>query len=484
MLSAGDVSRLKTMSGWKPFAGRGQQLLLKVTAGPRKTAAGVLALANYVARAQGQGEHDHIELFDEMGEVIPVKDLKSVVRGWSLLGNNENLRPGARERVGQEDGLALLPEREKFWRNQAYHFVWSQTTEGTGLTEVELASRMREAAREFIFTEFAEREHQVLWGVHLDHPGRPHIHLIVKARSNGPAKTQLRLTPTILEDMRARLAKQARILDLPVHSERREDRPDLLRDILEGRAALRENVPRVAYDKDTSLAKQVPYWLSEEGQGWLRRKDRVAAIKKQSKDVPKQERSAFIKGQRPLSQPVKDTGRIPVEFHTLLACFAGIYSDPERALASYFKMVNGDGQSAKHKALAIWYLTRQPLAFGELVQGAETMLQPAAQAARACQTFPKVNWAKPPADLDKLTSKLTHKVRQRDQDRTTMLRGLGGLRHRLRLESVSSAHRDLVRNRMTEIRVFVPAQEQARSIPQPALQRVVDFIRPKRKPTR
>ncbi len=249
MLSAGDVSRLKTMSGWKPFAGSGEQLLLKVTSGPRKTAAGVMALAHYVARAQGQGEHARLELFDEMGEVVAVEDLKATIKGWDLLRNQENMRPGARDLVGEDNGVSLLPERERFWRNQAYHFVWSQTAEGTGLSETELASRMREATREFVFTEFAEREHQVLWGLHLDQPGRPHIHLIVKARSNGRKKGQLRLTPQILEDMRARLAKQARILDLPVHSERREDRPDLLRDILEGRAALRENVPRVAYDK-------------------------------------------------------------------------------------------------------------------------------------------------------------------------------------------------------------------------------------------
>tara|TARA_R110001583_G_scaffold191571_1_gene357095 strand:+ start:6069 stop:7514 length:1446 start_codon:yes stop_codon:yes gene_type:complete len=481
MLAAGDVSRIKTIGGWKPFSGSGEQLLLKVTAGPRKTASGVMALANYVARAN---EETHLDLVDEMGESVPFHRLKPTIKSWSLLADQDNLRPEARQLVSQGKPVAELPERERFWRNQAYHLVWSQTTEGTGLSEAELQARMREASREFVFREFAERDYQVLWGVHMDHPGRPHIHFIVKARSS--SSRQLRLTPDLLEDLRAKLAQVARAIDLPVHSQRREDRPDLLKDILQGEAPLRQHIPRVAYDKDTFLAKQVPLWLEEEGPAWLARRGQLQEVRALAMEKPKTERAAFINSLRPQPVEVLPNRDLPEAFHGLLRQFGKVYSDPHGAMGSFFKMVNGDGRGQNHGALARWYLKRQPSAFGTLVQGAEKHLGDAAREAKSCRHSPAINWHKLPESLESLSDAFAKDSRKNRlvRDRYLILVGLGRLRRRMRQENILGPNLEPVRQRMKEIREFVPAPQSEQKSQKPALQRVVNFFKPSRKPTR
>lgn len=475
MLSAGDVSRVKTIGGWKPFAGTGEQLLLKVTSGPRKTVGGVIALAQYVSRAGQEGEHGSLDLIDEFGETIPHSEIKSTLAGWRLTPDRDNLRPAARELADQGKSIRGLPERDRYWRNQAYHLVWSQTTEGTNLSERELEARMREAVREFTFDEFAQTGHKVLWAVHLDHPGRPHVHLIVQARSSGAKGKQLRLDPERLEDLRARLAQIARSVELPVLSERREDRSTLLDQVLDGNVPLRSNRKRVSYDKETSLSKQVPYWLEEEGEAFLARKQTL-----------RDRCEAGDTGRKGLSfEPPTPPNDMPEHIHPLFESFAGIYKDPGKALTSFFKMACGSGEGPKHRALSIWYLGKQPIAFGDLVSTDIEALKKATAEARKISTFPNVNWNITPDNAERIQSALDAFGMQHryQRDRVIIVKGLGSLRRRMRDENVQGPNLELVRTRMAYVRDYTPGHSIEPVNPQPALQRVVKFFRPKRTPT-
>lgn len=476
MLSSGDVSRIKTIGGWKPFAETGEQLLLKVTSGPRKSVGGVTALVQYVSRAGQDGEHGRLDLTDEFGETIPHTEIKSALAGWNLIADRDNLRPAARELVDQGESIRVLAERDRYWRNQAYHLVWSQTTEGTHLTESELEARMREAVREFAFDEFAQHGHKVLWAVHQDHPGRPHVHLIVQARSKGAKGKQLRLDPDRLADMRARLAQIGRSVDLPVLSERREDRGQLLDKVLDGDVALRTNRKRVRYDKDTSLAKQVPFWLQEEGAGFLERKKSSRKSGARSGGGVKPDLNV-----RP--KPPKD---VPEHFHPLFDCFTRIYKNPQKALTSFFKMACGSGEGPKHQALSIWYLGKQPIAFGDLISTDVESLKNATNEARKIRTFPNVDWITQPHNADAIQEALDAVARQRryQRDRLIIVKGLGSLRRRMRDENVQGPNLELVRTRMAYVRDYTPGHSTEPVNPQPALQRVVKFFRPKRTPTR
>lgn len=476
MLSAGDVSRVKTIGGWKPFAGTGEQLLLKVTSGPRKTVSGVTALAQYVSRAGQDGEHGSLDLIDEFGETIPHNEIKSTLAGWNLIPDRDNLRPAARELADQGQNIRTLPERDRYWRNQAYHLVWSQTTEGTGLTERELEARMREAVREFTFDEFAQNGHRVLWGVHLDHPGRPHVHIIVQARSRGMKGKQLRLNPEYLEDMRARLAQTARSVDLPVVSERREDRGTLLDQVLDGDVPLRSNRKRVSYDKETTLFKQVPYWLAEEGDAYLARKQ---ALRDRTEAGEARPKGDVLKLQKPPND-------LPEHIHPLFQAFARIYKDPRKALTSFFKMASGSGEGPKHRALSIWYLGKQPIAFGDLIATDVEALKNATVDARKIRTFPNVDWKTPPKNAETIQRSLDALGRQRryQRDRLIIVKGLGSLRRRMRDENVQGPNLELVRTRMAYVRDFTPGHSTEPVNSQPALQRVVKFFHSKRTPTR
>lgn len=484
MLSSGDVSRIKTISGWTPFGGPGEQLLLKVTTGPRKSASGVQALVNYVSRANEEGELSRLDLFDEVGEVVPFNELAGRVRSWGLLADIDNLTPKARSLVQDGAPVRHLPERDRFWRIQAYHFVWSQTTEGTGIEEPDLKARMLEAAREFVFTEFADQNSQVLWGMHEDHPGRPHIHFIIKARTNGPVKKQLRFGPEILEDMRARLASVARQLEIPVHSQRREDRKELLDDILGGFQPLRKNVRRVAYDKPTELHLQVPLWFAEEGPAWLDRKNRLQSLYTQAQDLDGDERQKWVVSQRPVESLSGSVDDLPEPYRQIYHKFSRVFQSPREAMNSFLKMTSGSGQPGKHRALAIWHLSKQPLAFGDLLRDAEKHLPDLTEAARKLDNLPHVNWGTASPEIHHLAEQ--HRslalARRKGRERHLVLKGLNRLRRNARKEKVQGPTLELVRKRVDYVRNFEAPQIQEEK---PALhQRVVDFVTRKRKKNR
>lgn len=484
MLSSGDVSRIKTISGWTPFGGPGEQLLLKVTTGPRKSANGVQALVNYVARASEEGELSRLDLFDEAGELVPFDQLSTRVRSWGLLADRDNLTPKARNLVEKGGSVRQLAERDRFWRVQAYHFVWSQTTDGTGLADHDLKARMLEAAREFVFTEFADQNREVLWGMHEDHPGRPHIHFIVKARSNGVVKKQLRFGPEILEDMRARLASIARQLEIPVHSQRREDRKELLDEILGGTQPLRNNVKRVAYDKPTELHSQVPFWFADQAEGWLERKNRLQVLYARAEGQDREEREQWLQNQRPAQPVLGKVDDLPEQYRQLHEKFSRVFRSPREAMNSFLKMTSGSGQSGKHKSLAIWYLAKQPLAFGYLLQNAEIHLPDLTEAARKLDNLPVVNWSSASPEIHHLAEQHQSlaQTKRRGRERHLVLMGLNRLRRNARKENVQGPTLELVRKRVDYVRNFeVPREQQEK----PALsRRVVDFVARKRRKNR
>lgn len=463
-MSIGAVTRARTIDNWRPVSG-GEQLLLKVTSAARKTIKGVRELAAYVARTHQTPSSPKLDLdlLDEVGEVVGSEEIRERLKDWALIPDNENLRPAARDRLQTGQDIRSLSGKARYWRNQAYHLIWSQTSEGTGDPHDLLRVKMEHAAREFVFSEFAENGHRVLWAIHEDHQGRPHVHFIVKARSD--RGRQLRITREVLEDMRARLGAFARREELNVLAERREDRRFLLDQILDGSQPLRANSRLISYQKKTDPASQVPLWFAEEGRAWLERKIKSA----RPKPLP---------GPAPVKPAILK--QWPEDFRPLLNAFAGIYIDPAKALSSYLKMVSGDGSPGTKRSLALWYLRKQPLAFGELAEHEPAARDRAADIAKSLATVPSVNWGKHRDDPQQLAQLHSAFARQKaaGQSLASVLAGLRRLRRQLIAGGWRNEKLSGVNQRIEYVRDWQPisiAPDPEKGLPR----RIVDFIQRK-----
>src|SRR5690606_17777027 len=132
-MSIGAVTRARTIDGWRPVT-QGEQLLLKMTSASCKTIKGVKELAALVARTHQTPSSPKLdlELLDEVGELVDATEIKVRLDEWELIPDHQNLRPAARKRLENGGDVRSLPGKKRFWKNQAYHLIWSQTSEGTG----------------------------------------------------------------------------------------------------------------------------------------------------------------------------------------------------------------------------------------------------------------------------------------------------------------------------------------------------------------
>ena len=144
---------------------------------------------------------------------------------WCLMPDEENFSPKAREllAVGDHDAVKALPEQERLYRRQAYHFVVSvrRSHEPTG-GELLLIS-----ARQAVVEIFLRRGHQVLCALNKD-TEHPNLRLLVNARSSRPPYRSLHFgrAGAELQEMKQTFVRHARGCSLNVVASTRKARAE------------------------------------------------------------------------------------------------------------------------------------------------------------------------------------------------------------------------------------------------------------------
>lgn len=327
------------------------QVVIKV-AGSRKSRSGVRACVRYIGRLR-EGDRDVAVVRDEFGRRVPRAEIMARVEDWGLDDDRANASKTARE-----NPLATLGERARLRNVQAWHLVLSVTIADDDTDKLVLA------ATAMIDECFTRQGYRCLWALHLDRPGRPHVHVVVKAVSEFGSRLRFDVHGDYLDTLRAEFAECLRMAGLNFDGVRREDRPDLRNRIAAGDEALR---PAWRLDRgDGDLFRRAPGWVSRFGRDYLDRQ--FPGVLPSLPPAPVWRR--WLNKFQPMPEP-----QAPPGTEVLLDDFAGIYRDPIRALNSWHGLVMDravrvrDRDHFPNRSLAEWYLEHRPEVFGAVIPG-------------------------------------------------------------------------------------------------------------------
>ena len=143
-----------------------------------KSAAAPFRQAEYVARtADDQKHRPEVPMENEKGEQLAGKDqVRAEIVSWRLIKDADNLSKAAREATAEE--RAAMPQKDKLKANQAVHMIFSVPAHAGGTPP-----RLRAAVSGALRETFGEKGFRYVFAIHTDHSKRPHVHVIVKARS-------------------------------------------------------------------------------------------------------------------------------------------------------------------------------------------------------------------------------------------------------------------------------------------------------------
>lgn len=372
--------------------GRARPLVVKRVCGPRSPGA-VASVARYIARDGAAWRREGVEavpVFDEWGEEVPVGELTARLRDWGLVPGAANLSPAAREVAAADPrGLAAVaawPEDRRLRHVQAHHLVVSLVGPDADADALMVAGR--EAIQD-LFVDASSR--RVLWALHTDRPGRPHLHIVVKSQEERGRRARLRFDKAgeTLDGLRATFARRLAALGLAVEASRREDRAELRDDILAGRAPLRvgwrhgatrSDEERPGASRRHDLAIETPLWFRAHGGEWLARQRReaqwrrkaAAQAKKTGRQYADLLRSALPAEPGTVGRLLRGRQVVRPEAQALLEALRPYFRDPAAAVESYLQMAaEGDIGGKSTKAMADWYLINRPSVFGEVTRAIE-----------------------------------------------------------------------------------------------------------------
>lgn len=295
--------------------------------------------ASYIGRTRDCDKDVPAEqIYNEVGKALNPDEVQAELDTWSLTADRDNLSKRARE-TNVYDRFNLK-EGERFGKRQTMHAILSFPQDGQMTPE-----QVREVADKTFRETLGEAGHQYIYAVH-DH-GRPHVHLIVKVRSEA-SRRQLRLGVEDINKIRELAARNAKLLAKANYkATRREDRPETRRTVKEGGEPL-----RVKDDYRKAKGRQpVKSWLHEKTPVWA---DRHAAEYHQ-----RTTRGAGT-GQE---IPSPYSARLPplsVKANTNLSKHFSRYQDQKVAQAKFLEMV------AEDKTYAFWTANNRPEVFGAL----------------------------------------------------------------------------------------------------------------------
>src|SRR5690606_36306589 len=128
------------------------------------------------------------------------------------------------------------------------------------------------AVRGFTFEAFAQPGWRALWVLHSD-GAHPHAHLIVRAENELGGRLRFDRHGEAIDHYREIFTRHARSCGIDVTAERREDRAEIRRAVLNGEAEISPHVTvaekhRAEKDMRRELPLQVPAWYQTEGEGY------------------------------------------------------------------------------------------------------------------------------------------------------------------------------------------------------------------------
>lgn len=354
------------------------QVMVKLIGGRRSREA-VAATANYIARESGrfQGVKDRPPLFDESGD--SVERVRGIGARWDLAHDDENLSKEAR-RIAAAEGLeaiARLSDRERLAHVQAWHLVVSVAAGDDDRKEV--TARLCEATAMAVMELFGQAGRPALWTVHED--GRePHAHILVRSLDAFGNRLRFDRRGDWADSFKDVVVRHCRSMGINATAERREDRSDVRRRILDGQEALRTNRKAVEIKAGPrDLALQTPMWFLHEGQGWAARRERLVELKDEAGRRKREEGARFAEAlaeQLPPGAKRKAPEEVPPDLRPIFEEMAPAFVDPLAALESFWRMAtegatrSENGLRTPRRALALWYLRHQPIAFGEITRDA------------------------------------------------------------------------------------------------------------------
>jgi len=180
---------------------------------------------------EASGTAPRPRLFDEYGREVQPESLEAALADWNMAADRDNLSPRGRAALveGGWEGVKALPEDQRYGKIQTHHLVMSVPVSPDQARLVELATSSA------IERTFLAMGHKVLWALHTDKEGAPHVHLAVRARSDDTGK-QLRFDKdgAFVDGLRANLAEAASEIGIRATAERIEDRNDAIEILREG----------------------------------------------------------------------------------------------------------------------------------------------------------------------------------------------------------------------------------------------------------
>lgn len=230
--------------GWR--LNDGPQVVFKV-AGSVKSRTGARACIRYVARMRRR-DVEPVDMFDEFGRQLERSAVFSVLEGWQLAPDRDNLSKAGREHPHGPG------ERQRLRCIQLWHFVLSISANDADASVLDKLHRAGLATIDALFT---GRGHRVLWCMHRDRRGRPHLHVAVKALSLLGKRLRIDRHGDFFDTARTEFASNLSLAGLPAQAGRREDRSDTLARIMTGEEPLR-------WPKRwrTDLAERAPHWCA------------------------------------------------------------------------------------------------------------------------------------------------------------------------------------------------------------------------------
>ncbi len=254
--------------------------IVKVISGARSKA-GAQALLRYVGRlgedmsdpeAPGQpiGDRD-VRLFDGTGLPIARNEARRVLESWDLLTDAENLTGRAKKARDAGEPWAALPDGERLRLVQVRHLVYSAHARDAW------EERLLEAA-----TIAAVREtlvamgHRAIVGMHREHGGHPHVHVIVRAENDDPGGERLRFRPDgrLVDGLRETFSRHCREIGLAADGSRWSDRGEVIAAAERGELPMRAAAPQRKPGRPVRrgrgagpgrLAEASPDWWAEFG---------------------------------------------------------------------------------------------------------------------------------------------------------------------------------------------------------------------------
>jgi hypothetical protein len=338
---------------------RGRVQVMVKAAGSRKSRAGVRACVRYIARLR---ENDRMpaKMFDEFCRRLPPERVLAAVEDWRLEDDKDNFSA-----AGRRDPAAPLGERERLRLIQAWHLIFSVVSDDEQ-EDAETGRKLERAAAFTIDAIFTRAGHRVIWGLHTDRPGRPHVHVVIKAESELGGRLRFDRYGDFFDTIRRELTDALQKTGLMFDATRREDRGEIRDLIVTGQAPLRTG----RGNGDGDLARRAPSWFARFGEEHVIGQRRRTG--EQLAEVP-----AWRRWMDRLTAPPEPKLPPIAGLAEARAPFAKLYREPDKALVSFLWLAIEGGErdrtgTVRHpiRRLAEWYVGHRPEVFGEFLPGA------------------------------------------------------------------------------------------------------------------